>query len=89
MTMPSWLPAAVRSISRFSTKICAASRLYPVAAVLLARAIPFAFVTGYGSNGVDATHLEAKVPAETFSGARYRCGPSPPAIAPGSHHRSQ
>ena len=33
--------------------------VYPVAAVLLARAIPFAFVTGYGSNGVDAAHLEA------------------------------
>jgi CheY-like chemotaxis protein len=40
--------------------------VYPVAEVLRARAIPFAFVTGYGSTGVDAPHLEAPVLQKPF-----------------------
>jgi CheY-like chemotaxis protein len=40
--------------------------VYPVAEVLRARAIPFAFVTGYGSSGVDAAHLEAPILQKPF-----------------------
>jgi CheY-like chemotaxis protein len=40
--------------------------VYPVAEVLRARAIPFAFVTGYGSTAVDAPHLEAPVLQKPF-----------------------
>ncbi len=40
--------------------------VYPVADVLRARAIPFAFVTGYGSTGVDAAHLEAPILQKPF-----------------------
>jgi CheY-like chemotaxis protein len=40
--------------------------VYPVAEVLRARAIPFAFVTGYGSSGVDAPHLEAPILQKPF-----------------------
>jgi CheY-like chemotaxis protein len=40
--------------------------VYPVAEVLRARGIPFAFVTGYGSSGVDAAHLEAPILQKPF-----------------------
>ncbi len=40
--------------------------VYPVAEVLRARAIPFAFVTGYGSVGVAATHVEAPILQKPF-----------------------
>jgi CheY-like chemotaxis protein len=40
--------------------------VYPVAEVLRARAIPFAFVTGYGSTGVDATRVEAPILQKPF-----------------------
>jgi CheY-like chemotaxis protein len=40
--------------------------VYPVADVLRARAIPFAFVTGYGSTGVDAAHLRVPILQKPF-----------------------
>lgn len=40
--------------------------VYPVAALLRARGIPFAFVTGYGSAGADPTHPEAPVLQKPF-----------------------
>ena len=40
--------------------------VYPVAKVLQARAIPFAFVTGYGSAGIGAEHLDAPVLQKPF-----------------------
>ena len=40
--------------------------VYPVADVLRARAIPFAFVTGYGSTGVDTSHLKAPILQKPF-----------------------
>jgi CheY-like chemotaxis protein len=40
--------------------------VYPVAEVLQARAIPFAFVTGYGSAGVDAAHNDVPVLQKPF-----------------------
>ena len=40
--------------------------VYPVAEVLRARAIPFAFVTGYGSTGVDAAGVEAPILQKPF-----------------------
>ncbi len=40
--------------------------VYPVAKVLQAQAIPFAFVTGYGSVGVEAGHAEAPVLQKPF-----------------------
>jgi CheY-like chemotaxis protein len=40
--------------------------VYPVAEVLRARAIPFAFVTGYGSTGVDAGRIEAPILQKPF-----------------------
>jgi DNA-binding response OmpR family regulator len=40
--------------------------VYPVAEILRARAIPFAFVTGYGSSCVDATHLAAPILQKPF-----------------------
>jgi len=40
--------------------------VYPVAAALRARAIPYAFVTGYGSAGGDAAHSNAPVLQKPF-----------------------
>lgn len=40
--------------------------VYPVAAVLQARAIPFAFVTGYGSAGIDGAHADVPVLQKPF-----------------------
>jgi CheY-like chemotaxis protein len=40
--------------------------VYPVADVLRARGIPFAFVTGYGSTGVAAAHAEAPILRKPF-----------------------
>jgi CheY-like chemotaxis protein len=40
--------------------------VYPVAEVLRARAIPFAFVTGYGSTGVDAANVQAPILQKPF-----------------------
>jgi CheY-like chemotaxis protein len=40
--------------------------VYPVAKVLQERAIPFAFVTGYGSAGVDAAHSDVPVLQKPF-----------------------
>jgi CheY-like chemotaxis protein len=40
--------------------------VYPVAEVLRARGIPFAFVTGYGSTGVDAANVEAPILQKPF-----------------------
>jgi CheY-like chemotaxis protein len=40
--------------------------VYPVAEVLRARAIPFAFVTGYGSTGGDAAHPDAPILQKPF-----------------------
>jgi CheY-like chemotaxis protein len=40
--------------------------VYPVADVLRTRAIPFAFVTGYGSTGMDATHPGAPILQKPF-----------------------
>jgi CheY-like chemotaxis protein len=40
--------------------------VYPVAAVLRARGIPFAFVTGYGSAGGDAANPQAPILQKPF-----------------------
>ncbi len=40
--------------------------VYPVAKVLQARATPFAFVTGYGSGGIDAAHGDVPVLQKPF-----------------------
>jgi CheY-like chemotaxis protein len=40
--------------------------VYPVAEALRARAIPYAFVTGYGSAGNDAAHADAPVLQKPF-----------------------
>jgi CheY-like chemotaxis protein len=40
--------------------------VYPVAEVLCARAIPFAFVTGYGSAGCDAAHADVPILQKPF-----------------------
>jgi CheY-like chemotaxis protein len=40
--------------------------VYPVAEVLRAREVPFAFVTGYGSTGVAAAHVEAPILQKPF-----------------------
>lgn len=40
--------------------------VYPVAEVLRARGVPFAFVTGYGSAGADAAHSDAPVLQKPF-----------------------
>ena len=40
--------------------------VFPVAEVLRARGIPFAFVTGYGSTGVEAAHTAAPVLQKPF-----------------------
>jgi CheY-like chemotaxis protein len=40
--------------------------VYPVAAVLEARAIPFAFVTGYGTAGINTPHAEAPILQKPF-----------------------
>jgi CheY-like chemotaxis protein len=40
--------------------------VYPVAEVLRSRAIPFAFVTGYGSTGVAAVQVEAPILQKPF-----------------------
>jgi CheY-like chemotaxis protein len=40
--------------------------VYPAAEVLRARGIPFAFVTGYGTVGVDAAHGEAPILQKPF-----------------------
>jgi CheY-like chemotaxis protein len=40
--------------------------VYPVADVLRARAIPFAFVTGYGTTGVATAHAEAPILQKPF-----------------------
>jgi CheY-like chemotaxis protein len=42
-------------------------RSYPVAEALLARGIPFAFVTGYGLEGVDPRFRDAAVLQKPFS----------------------
>jgi CheY-like chemotaxis protein len=39
---------------------------YPIASVLQARSIPFAFVTGYGAGGVEAEHADAPVLQKPF-----------------------
>jgi len=39
---------------------------YPVASVLQARSIPFAFVTGYGTTGIEAAHANAPVLQKPF-----------------------
>jgi CheY-like chemotaxis protein len=44
------------------------SPVYPVAAALCARGIPFAFVTGYGTSGVDPAHPDAPVLQKPFQG---------------------
>ena len=40
--------------------------VYPVAELLRTRAIPFAFVTGYGSSGVDTAHTGAPILQKPF-----------------------
>jgi CheY-like chemotaxis protein len=40
--------------------------VFPVAQVLVERAIPFAFLTGYGSSGIDPTYPDAPVLAKPF-----------------------
>lgn len=40
--------------------------VYPVADALLARGVPFAFVTGYGEKGVDARYRGAPVLTKPF-----------------------
>ena len=44
---------------------------YPVADVLRRRGIPFAFVTGYGTAGIDATYAGAPVLQKPFTGADF------------------
>jgi CheY-like chemotaxis protein len=44
------------------------SPVYPVAVALRARGIPFAFVTGYGTSGVDPAHPDAPVLQKPFQG---------------------
>jgi CheY-like chemotaxis protein len=44
------------------------SPVYPVAAALRARGIPFVFVTGYGTSGVDPAHPDAPVLQKPFQG---------------------
>ena len=40
--------------------------VYPVADVLRARKIPFAFVTGYGTTGIGTAHAEAPILQKPF-----------------------
>ena len=55
--------------------------VYPVAEVLRARAIPFAFVTGYGSTGVDAAGVEAPILQKPFQSRDLAAGTAPLAVA--------
>ena len=43
------------------------SMTYPVADILKARAIPFAFTTGYGKNGIDTAYSKVPILPKPFS----------------------
>ena len=43
------------------------SMTYPVADILKARAIPFAFTTGYGKNGIDNAYSKVPILPKPFS----------------------
>ncbi len=52
-------------IAFLDVNLCGQS-VYPVAAVLQARSIPYAFVTGYGSAGIDGAHRGVPVLQKPF-----------------------